>query len=65
MIVLFKVTWNCPDDGRVQQWFTTQIKACNFMAKQGPACTLEEVKVPKTRLALCEWLNTHFSTDNG
>jgi len=23
------------------------------------------VEIPKTRLALCEWLNEHFNTDNG
>ena len=23
------------------------------------------VEIPKTRLALCEWLNKHFNTDNG
>ena len=65
MIVLFKVTWHDSDHGNRQEWFTTQIKACKLRAKLEEASELTEVHIPKTKLGLCDWLNTHFSTDNG
>jgi hypothetical protein len=67
-ILLYRVSWDCPDHGMRQEWCTTEAKAMRFARRNHlPADSLmiTIVGIPKTKVKLCEWLNIHFSTDNG
>jgi hypothetical protein len=67
-ISLYRVSWDCPDQGMRQEWCTTEAKAIRFARRERiPADSLvvDLVEIPKTKVKLCEWLNKHFSTDNG
>ena len=64
---LHRICWSCPDTGRRQEWFTTAAKAMRYARREKIAdeAHFDLVEIPKTRLALCEWLNENFNTDNG
>jgi len=66
-MTLHRVAWNCPDDGRRQQWFTTWTKAMQFARREGisDGARFDQVEIPKTKVAMCEWLNKHCNTENG
>lgn len=66
-VVLHRVFWSCPDEGRRQEWFTTANKAIAFARKQriSDEAMFSVVEVPKTKQELAEWLNEHCRTDNG
>lgn len=65
--VLHRVSWNCPDLGRRQAWFSTWNKAMRFARREGIAdgAHFDQVEIPRTKIALAEWLNRNFDTDNG
>ena len=67
VITLHRIRWSCPDMGRRQEWFTTAAKAMRYARREKIAdeAHFDMVEIPKTRLALCEWLNENFNTDNG
>jgi len=64
---LHRICWSCPDQGNRQEWFTTAAKAMRYARREKIAdeAHFDMVEIPKTRLALCEWLNENFNTDNG
>lgn len=64
---LHRVSWSCPDLGNRQAWFTTWNKAMRFARKEriADSAAFGIVEIPKTRVALCDWLNQHFNADNG
>ena len=66
-VTLHRVSWSDPDIGNRQQWFTTWNKAMQFARREGisDGASFDQVEIPKTRIALCEWLNKNFDTDNG
>lgn len=66
MIVLHRVSWNCPDDGRRQEWFTTWNKAMRFARREGiaDAARFDQVEIPRTKVGLAEWLNENCRTAN-
>jgi hypothetical protein len=51
-----------------QEWCTTEAKAILFARREripADSLVIDLVEIPKTKVKLCEWLNKHFSTDNG
>ena len=66
-VTLHRVCWSCPDLGNRQEWFTTAAKAMRYARREkiSDQAHFSIVEIPKTRLALCEWLNRNFNTDNG
>lgn len=66
-IVLHRVFWSCPDEGRRQEWFTTANKAMAFARRHkiSDEAMFSTVVVPRTKAALAEWLNENCRTDNG
>lgn len=65
-VLLHRVSWSS-EDGREQRWFTTWNKAMQFARRERIAdnAHFDQVEIPKTKVELCEWLNTYFSTNNG
>jgi hypothetical protein len=64
---LHRVSWSCPTEGQRQEWFTTWNKAMAFARRERIAgnAHFDQVEIPKTKVGLCNWLNTYARTDNG
>jgi hypothetical protein len=67
VVTLHRICWSCPDQGNRQEWFTTAAKAMRYARREKIAdqAHFSMVEIPTGRLALTEWLNENFNTDNG